>query len=107
MVLEVDGGPRLEVPDEPEELKDRLRSALLAGEDRGDGPVEDRCIAVWLWRCWRPALEPLGTSREEFVETVIASKRELWLWLTGERPWFQYLSGLAGQVVRRMPAPAA
>ncbi len=44
-------------------------------------------------------------SREDFVEVVIANKRELWLWLMGERQWIQFLSGLAGRVVRRLPAP--
>jgi hypothetical protein len=35
---------------------------------------------------------------------VIANKRELWLWLMGERQWIQYLGGLAGRVTRRLPA---
>jgi len=43
-------------------------------------------------------------SREEFVDVVIANKRELWLWLMGERQWIQFLSGLAGRVIRRLPA---
>jgi hypothetical protein len=105
-VFEVDGGPRLDLPDEPLDLKDGLREALLAGRDWRDGFSDEICIGLWLWRCWQPALEPEGLSREDFVDVVIANKRELWLWLMGERQWSHYLTGLAGRVVRRLPAPA-
>jgi hypothetical protein len=30
----------------------------------------------------------------------------LWLWLMGERQWLPFLTGLAGRVVRRLPAIA-
>jgi hypothetical protein len=103
-VLEVDGGPRLEFPEEPEDLKIGLRDALLAGRDWREGFSDDICIGVWLWRVWQPALEPNGMSREAFVELVVGYKRELWLWLMGDRQWIQFLSGLAGRAVRRLPA---
>jgi succinate dehydrogenase flavin-adding protein (antitoxin of CptAB toxin-antitoxin module) len=45
-------------------------------------------------------------SRERFVEVVTANDRELWLWLMGERQWTQFLTALAGRVVRRLPSPA-
>jgi hypothetical protein len=106
-VFEVEGGPRLELPDEPQDLKAGLRDALLAGQDWRAGFSDDICIGLWLWGCWQPALEPNGLSREEFVDLVIANKRELWLWLMGERQWIQFLSGLAGRVIRRLPATTA
>lgn len=106
-VFEVDGGPRLALPDEPEDLKAGLRDALLDGQDWRAGFSDDICIGLWIWAQWQPALEPGGLSREEFVDVVIADKRELWLWLMGERPWMQYLTGLAGRVVRRLPVTAA
>jgi hypothetical protein len=102
-VLEVEGGPRLEFPEEPVEIKAGLRDALLDGRDWREGFSNDICIGVWLWRQWQPALEPEGLSREEFVEAVIADKRELWLWLNGDRQWLQFLAGLAGRIVRRLP----
>ncbi len=105
-VLEVEGGPRLELPEEPEDLKIGLRDALLAGRDWREGFSDDICIGLWLWRGWQPALEPHGMSREDFVDVVISYKRELWLWLMGERQWIQFLSGLAGRAVRRLPTPA-
>jgi hypothetical protein len=105
-VFEVDGSPRLELPEEPDDLRDGLRDALLDGGDWRAGFSDDICIGLWLWRCWQPALEPGGMSREEFVEVVIADRRELWLWLMGDRQWIQFLTGLAGRVMRRLPAPA-
>jgi hypothetical protein len=106
-VFEVDGGPRLEFPEEPVDLKAGLRGALLDGGDWRDGFSDDICIGLWLWGKWQPALEPAGCTREEFVDAVVAYKRELWLWLAGDRQWLPFLTGLAGRVVRRMPAAAA
>jgi hypothetical protein len=97
-------GPRLEVPEEPEDLRLALRDELLAGGDWRSGFSDDICIGVWLWARWQPALEPAGCSREDFVAIVMSTRRELWLWLLGDRRWEQYVSGLAGRVVRRIPA---
>jgi hypothetical protein len=104
-VFEVEGGPRLVLPDEPEDLKGGLRYALLDGQDWRSGFADDICIGLWLWRCWQPTLEPLGMSREDFIEVVVGAQRELWLWLMGERQWIQFLTGLAGRAVRRLPTP--
>ena len=62
------GGPRLDVPEEPEELRIALRDELLAGGDWRTGFSDDICIGVWLWARWQPALEPAGCSREDFVD---------------------------------------
>lgn len=97
-------GPLLEFPEEPEELRVGLRDALLAGGDWRAGFSDDICIGVWLWSRWQPVLEPAGCTREDFVEIVKSSRRELWLWLLGDRRWEQYVTGLAGRVVRRLPA---
>ena len=99
-------GPRLDVPDEPEELRVALREELLAGGDWRKGFSDDICIGVWLWSRWQPVLEPAGCTREDFVEIVMATRRELWLWLLGDRRWDQYVTGLAGRVVRRLPVAA-
>jgi hypothetical protein len=103
-VFEVDGGPRLELPEEPLDLKAGLLDAVLNGQNWRDGFSDDICIGIWLWSRWQPALEPNGLSREDFVDQVIGDKRELWLWLMGERQWIQFLSGLAGRIIRRLPA---
>ena len=98
---------RLEMPVEPVELRDGLRQVLLDGGDWREGFTDDICLGVWLWSRWQPVLEPAGCSREQFVDVVISTHRELWLWLLGDRRWEQYLSGLAGRVARRLPAPTA
>jgi hypothetical protein len=102
-VIEVEGGPRLELPDEPVDIQSGLRDALLEGQDWRAGFSNDICIGLWLWGRWRPALEPEGLSREEFVDAVIADRRELWLWLIGDRQWLPFVTGLAGRIVRRLP----
>ena len=107
-VVEVDGGPRLELPEEPVDVKAALRDALLEGRDWREGYGDEVCLALWLWKLWQPALEPYGMTREDFVDHVTAYRHELWLWLIGERQWLQFTTGLAGRVVRRLPeAPAA
>jgi hypothetical protein len=105
-VDELVAGPLLEFPEEPQALRDGLRDALLAGGDWRLGFSDDICIGVWLWSRWQPVLEPAGCTREDFVEIVKSTRRELWLWLLGNRRWEQYITGLAGRVVRRLPAPA-
>lgn len=97
------GAPLLELPPEPEGLRVGLRDALLDGGDWRAGFSDDICVGVWLWSRWQPALEPAGCTREEFVDIVVANRRELWLWLGGDRRWEQYVTGLAGRVLRRLP----
>ena len=69
--------PHLEIPAEPVELRDGLREALLNGGDWRAGFSDDICVGVWLWSIWQPTLEPGGCSREDFVDIVIANRREL------------------------------
>ncbi len=102
--LELAGGPRLEVPEEPEDLKVALHDALLAGKDWREGLSDDICLGIWLWARWQPALEPAGFSRDDFVETVVDYRREVWLWLAGDRQWGQFVTGLAGRIGRRIAA---
>jgi hypothetical protein len=105
-IIELAGGARLALPEEPVELKVGLREALLEGQDWREGLSDDICIGVWLWGQWQPTLEPAGFGRDEFVDVVTEYRRELWLWLGGDRVWVQYVSGLAGRVARRMPVLA-
>jgi hypothetical protein len=103
--VELPGGQKLALPDEPVELGEGLRDALLAGLDWREGFSDDICVGVWLWNLWQPTLEPIGFGRDEFVAAVIETKRELWLWLIGDRLWNQYVTGLAGRIGRRVPRP--
>jgi hypothetical protein len=96
-------GIHLEHLEEPGDMRDGLRQALLDGADWREGFTNDICIGVFLWERWRAALEPAGMDREAFVDVVVAYGRELWLWLMGERQWDEFLTGLAGRVSRRLP----
>ena len=96
-------GVRLAYPAEPTEMRDALRDAVVGGADWREGFADEICFGVWLWECWRPTLEPAGMSREAFVDVVVSYRREVWLWLAGERAWEQLLPGLAGRVARRLP----
>ncbi len=105
-VLEVAGGPRLELPAEPMDLKVALRETVLGVGDRPAGPAApagETCLGVWLWSRWQPSLEPRGCSREQFVDTVAGLRREVVLWLLGDRTWLQVVSSLAGRISRRLP----
>jgi len=59
-----------------------------------------------LWECWRDLLREHGMDRERFGQIVADNGNELRLWVVGERPWQQYISGLAGRVTRRL-SPSA
>ena len=103
-VVEPVEGLRLEYPLEPVEMRVALREAILNGSNWRDGFADDICVGVWLWERWRPALEPAGMDRERFVDVIVDYRREVWLWLAGERLWEQLITGLAGRVARRLPA---
>ncbi len=102
-LVELAPGVRLDLPEEPAGLKEGLRTALLDGQDWREGFTDDICIGLWLWGEWQPALEPLGMTRDDFVEVVVGYHRELWLWLIGDRVWDQFVVGLAGRISRRVP----
>ncbi len=65
---------------------------MLRGDD---GVVE------WLWSRWS-ALRQAGVTRAEFEVIVLGYRREIWLWLAGERVWTQCCAGLIGRVSRRI-----
>ena len=71
-------------------------AALEATVGGAGGPAE------WLWERWR-VLERAGMDRAQFVGLVVAYRRELWLWLVGDRQWDQCCAGLIGRVTRRLP----
>ena len=103
-IFEPAAGVRLDLPDEPVDMRDRLRDAVLDGATADDTFGDDACVGLWLWLHWRPTLEPLGMDREGFIDVITGYRRELWLWLVGDRRWEQFLDGLGGRVARRLPA---
>jgi hypothetical protein len=96
--------PVLHVPDEPTTRAEEWLAAVLDGRDldnvltdEGDG------VTPWLWTRWR-SLAAAGLSEVMLGQIVLGYRREVWLWLAGERTWVQCCSGLIGRINRRVAA---
>jgi hypothetical protein len=101
----VSGAPGLTVPEEPVELRARTRALVEQDPGRGAAVVDAGAfVADPLWERWGPALAAAGLDRDRFGAIVAGYRRELWLWVMGERTWAQSAGGLLGRVQRRLPA---
>lgn len=93
------------LPEEPVELRRRTRALIEQDPERGAAVAEAGAwLADPLWIVWGPALRSAGLDRDRFGEVVAGYRRELWLWVMGERTWAQAGGGLLGRVQRRLPA---
>jgi hypothetical protein len=102
--LNVSAVPVLHVPDEPAGRAEGWLSAVLSGEDLdrvlGD---ENDGVTAWFWSRWR-SLASAGLNEDGLGLIVLGYRREIWLWLAGERTWAQCCSGLIGRINRRLTA---
>ena len=96
----------LHIPDEPIVRAQVWLSAVLDGNDLSDVLTREDGLVPWLWSRWS-VLGQAGMVREDFALIVLEYRRELWLWLAGERIWTQSCSGLVGRVNRRIAQAAA
>lgn len=98
----------LPLPDEPQALQAVARTLLDQAPATGlPLIVAGAWIGDPLWQQWGDALTARGLDRPAFGRIVTEYGNELRLWVVGERPWGQYITGLAGRVERRLaPAPA-
>ena len=95
--------PNLTLPEEPRALRSMARTLLDQAPETGlPLVVAGGWIADPLWESWGEVLEERGMDRERFGQIVAGFGNELRLWVVGERPWQQYISGLAGRVERRL-----
>jgi hypothetical protein len=99
--LTVTAPPSLHVPDEPTVRAQAWLAAVLDGQDLAAVLRADDGPAAWLWARWS-TLATAGVTPEQFADMVVAYRRELGLWLAGERTWAQACSGLVGRVNRRL-----
>jgi hypothetical protein len=102
----VSQAPGLSLPEEPATLRRHTRALIQEDPERGRAVVDaGSWIADPLWERWGPALEAAGMERDRFDGIVAGYRRELWLWVMGERTWAQSAGGLLGRVQRRLPVP--
>jgi hypothetical protein len=95
--------PVLHVPDEPTARAEAWLAAVVDGQALADVLSAEDGVAAWLWSRWR-SLAGLGVSEEDVRAMVLEYRREIWLWLAGERTWAQCCSGLIGRIARRIAA---
>lgn len=82
-----------------------LRDAWWAAERDGSaGPDLVGEVTAAVRAAWSERLGAAGVEAGWLDGVTAGYRRELWLWLVGERQWDQCLAGLAGRVVRRLPA---
>ena len=100
--MTVTAAPVLHVPDEPTAQADGWLAAVLDGGDLDDVLSEPTTASS-------PGCGPLalarrrsGSASDDFGRIVLGYRRELWLWLAGERTWAQCCSGLIGRINRRI-----
>jgi hypothetical protein len=93
--------PTLHVPDEPTARADAWLAKVVDGDELATVLRADDGLVPWLWSRWS-TLGQVGVTKEEFGDMVVAYRREIWLWLAGERIWTQCCSGLIGRVNRRI-----
>jgi hypothetical protein len=93
--------PTLHVPDEPTARAEAWLAEVLDGNDLTIVLRADDGFVPWLWSRWS-TLGGAGVTAEQFGDIVVGYRREIWLWLAGERIWTQCCSGLIGRVNRRI-----
>lgn len=94
--------PDLHLPDEPVARAEAWTTAVVGeGRDLESVLTEADGLTPWLWSRWR-TLASAGMSEDELARVVLDYRREIWLWLAGERTWAQCCSGLIGRVGRRL-----
>jgi hypothetical protein len=99
--------PALLLPEEPRALKSIARTLLDQAPETGlPLVVAGEWIAEPLWESWGDVLGERGMDRKRFGQIVAGYGNELRLWVAGERPWQQYISGLGGRVERRLSPPS-
>ena len=94
---------RLHVPDEPAGRREAWRAAVLEGQGLAEVLAGPGGVARWLWARWS-VLGSVGMDEEAVVAVATGYRRELWLWLVGDRDWQHCCAGLMGRIVRRIPS---
>jgi hypothetical protein len=92
----------LHVPDEPEARAQAWRTALRDGGGMDEVLAGDDGVTAWLWARWRAPLAASALDEDGLGRITAGYRRELRLWLEGDRTWAQCCSGLIGRIARRV-----
>jgi hypothetical protein len=92
----------LHLPDEPAHRREWLE-AVLDGTALETVVGGEAGVTSWLWSRWR-SLGAIGFDEASLGAVVLGYRREIWLWLLGDRTWEQCCSGLIGRIGRRLPS---
>ena len=99
---------RLPVPNEPTKLKAEARALLEDSPEEGGRVIADAAfVSDLLWEEWDADLQEAGMGYDRYLEISRSYAGELRLWVVGERPWDHCAAGLAGRLLRRLPARQA
>jgi hypothetical protein len=91
------------VPPEPVELLEELRTVALADPGAVAGYAPARVAAVLAGE--GPAeLTCLGIRPDALRVAAHSYRREIWLWVMGERRWGPTAESILGRAARRTPA---
>jgi hypothetical protein len=91
---------RLHAPDEPVSLVATWRDRAFDGPGFDAVLLGEDSISSWLWSRWS-AIAADGVTGDDLTEVLSGSRREVWLWLVGERTWAQTMSIVLGRLDRR------
>lgn len=91
----------LKAPSEPVLLARNLRRLLGEDPEKAHLDIPKR-LSARLWRDWGEELRHAGATPRLLRLICAGYEREIWLWLLGDRPWSQMLSGLRGRLLRRL-----
>jgi hypothetical protein len=98
----------LEPPPEPTELREQTWALARQSPDRAHELLaEGEWLADVLWEAWEGELASVGATRADLVARLATARRELWLWLAGERTWPEAAELVGGGVLRRVGASSA
>jgi hypothetical protein len=90
----------LKILEEPVGLLTELRAVALRepAAARSAAPIE---LSAYARSVWADQLEGLGVAPAVVTHVFATFRREIWLWLEGDRRWDQLAGHLAARVARR------
>jgi hypothetical protein len=91
---------RLGLLEEPLEMLAELRR-LAAGEPAAARAAAPRRLAAYAGEAWASELAALGVPDAVVTNSFETFRREIWLWIEGDRRWDQLAGHLGARVMRR------